>query len=115
MAGGTHKRPGSDGITSATSKKARAESPIRRSRRSGKGVGGAADQLKRVGDAVGIGRKQQLDQFADSGEPRNPMAPETPQQRQRTKRVSDSRLTPSAFPMSIDDRSPTSLSLKSPA
>jgi hypothetical protein len=93
MGGTSHKRP-SDGPVSAASKKARADSPARRSKRSGKGVGGAADQLKRVGDAVVTGQKKKSDQLTASGEARNPMAPETPQPRRRTKQVRSSFLQP---------------------
>jgi hypothetical protein len=68
------KRP-SDGTASKSSKKMRTTSPNRRSKRTGKGVGGAAEQLKRVGDSIAPGPKKNPDPFAT--EVCNPMAPES--------------------------------------
>lgn len=60
-----------------SSKKLKTASSSRRSGRAGKGVGGAVDQLKKVGDAVLTDRskKSKSDRFAASGETLNPMAP----------------------------------------
>lgn len=85
---GPLKRPSDGGATvTVPPKRLRVGSPTaRRSQRTGKGIGGATEQLKKVGAAVAPGKKKKPDQFVTFGELPNAMAPES--LGQRTKRVS---------------------------
>ena len=55
---------------------------VRRSHRAGKGSGGAADQLQKIGNVITtVQSKKSQDVFKDAGEELNPMVPESPTKR----------------------------------
>lgn len=76
---GTNKRLPSDDSEEEVPSKKKLKTTLnlsRRSKRTSKGTGGAADQLKKVGDAVLTrSKKSRPDRLADLGEALNPMAP----------------------------------------
>jgi len=49
----------------------------RRSHHVGKGTGGAAEQLQKVGDAIAVQSQKMQDRLKDAREVPNPMAPES--------------------------------------
>ena len=87
----TYKRRTSDARTGSPppTKKAKCSDSVRRSHRVGKGSGGAAEQLQKVGDVITtVQSKKTRDGFKDAGEVPNPMAPESPTTK-RVKKVRD--------------------------
>ena len=79
MTKGAHKWHPSEGAAAVPSKKPRvaAVSSVHRSSRAGKGNGGTAEQLKKVGNAITSSHRKKLDAFVAVGEACNPMAPES--------------------------------------
>lgn len=86
MAGKSYKRQMSDGESEGNAGSKKLKADRRRSDRTTKGTGGAAEQLRRVGKAVSLAhQKEKVDNLAN--EARNPLAPDTPGRR-RTKKAS---------------------------
>ena len=78
----THKRCLSDERTGSPPPTKKVKGTVRRSHRAGKGSGGAADQLQKIGNVITtVQSKKTRDVFKDAGEELNPMAPESPTKR----------------------------------
>ena len=87
----THKRHPSElraGSPPPTKKAKHSGTAIRRSDRAGKGNGGAAEQLQRIGSAITtVQSKKTWDALMDAGEALNPMAPEPPTKKAKKVRL----------------------------
>lgn len=64
--------------TSCPTKKVKGKAQVHQSDCSGKGIGGAVEQLQKAGDAVAPQSKRRFDAFEDTGEGLNPMVSESP-------------------------------------
>ena len=78
----THKWCLSDEHTGSPPPTKKVKGTVRQSHHAGKGSGGAADQLQKIGNVITtVQSKKTRDIFKDAGEELNPMAPESPTKR----------------------------------